>query len=53
VIEHTLAGSLRRSVISNLFSGSDSFYKANPDDLDTTIVNEPHWLRGIPWGLRS
>jgi DUF2075 family protein len=46
VIEHTLAGSLRRSVISNLFSGSDSFYKANPDDFDTLVVDEAHRLRG-------
>lgn len=45
VIEHTLAGSLRRSVISNLFSGSDSFYKANPDDFDTLVVDEAHRLR--------
>ena len=46
VIEHTLAGSLRRSVISNLFSGSDSFYKANPDDFDTLVIDEAHRLRG-------
>ncbi len=46
VIEHTLAGSLRRSVIANLFSGSDSFYKANPDDFDTLVVDEAHRLRG-------
>ncbi len=46
VIEHTLAGSLRRTVISNLFSGSDSFYKANPDDFDTLVVDEAHRLRG-------
>jgi uncharacterized protein len=46
VIEQTLAGSLRRSVITNLFSGSDSFYKANPDDFDTLVVDEAHRLRG-------
>lgn len=46
VIEQTLAGVLRRSVISNLFSGSDSFYKANPDDFDTLVVDEAHRLRG-------
>lgn len=45
VIEHTLAGVLRRTVISNLFSGSDSFYKANPDDFDTLVVDEAHRLR--------
>ncbi len=45
VIEHTLAGVLRRTVISNLFSGSDSFYKAKPDDFDTLVVDEAHRLR--------
>jgi len=45
VIEHQLAGVLRRSVISNLFSGSDSFYLANPDDFDTLVVDEAHRLR--------
>jgi hypothetical protein len=46
VIEHTLAGVLHRTVISALFSGSDSFYKANPDDFDTLVVDEAHRLRG-------
>jgi uncharacterized protein len=45
VIEHTLAGVLRRTAISNLFSGSDSFYKAKPDDFDTLVVDEVHRLR--------
>lgn len=44
VIEHTLAGSLRRSKISSLFGGSGSFIDSPPDEFDTLVVDEAHRL---------
>jgi DUF2075 family protein len=44
VIEHTLAGTLRRSIITNLFGGSGSFVDTEPDVFDTLIVDEAHRL---------
>jgi uncharacterized protein len=44
VIEHTLAGTLRRSVITNLFGGSGSFVDTEADVFDTLIVDEAHRL---------
>ncbi len=44
VIEHTLAGALRRSVVSNLFGGSGSFVDTPPDVFDVLIVDEAHRL---------
>jgi DUF2075 family protein len=44
VIEHTLAGSLRRSVITNLFGGSGSFVDARANEFDVLVVDEAHRL---------
>jgi len=44
VIEHTLAGSLRRNVISSLFGGSGSFVDACADEFDALVVDEAHRL---------
>jgi DUF2075 family protein len=44
VIEHTLAGTLRRSIITNLFGGSGSFVDTDADVFDTLIVDEAHRL---------
>jgi hypothetical protein len=44
VIEQTLAGSLRRSVISTLFGGSGSFYESPKDEFDVLVVDEAHRL---------
>jgi DUF2075 family protein len=44
VIEQTLAGTLRRSVIANLFGGSGSFVDTEADVFDTLIVDEAHRL---------
>jgi DUF2075 family protein len=44
VIEHTLAGTLRRSIITHLFGGSGSFVDTEPDVFDTLIVDEAHRL---------
>jgi hypothetical protein len=44
VIEHTLAGTLRRSIITNLFGSSGSFVDTEPDVFDTLIVDEAHRL---------
>jgi DUF2075 family protein len=44
VIEHTLAGTLRRSIITNLFGGSGSFVGTETDVFDTLIVDEAHRL---------
>lgn len=44
VIEHTLAGTLRRNIIANLFSGSGSFVNSAADVFDTLIVDEAHRL---------
>jgi DUF2075 family protein len=44
VIEHTLSGSLRRSVIANLFGGSGSFVDSQADVFDTLVVDEAHRL---------
>jgi DUF2075 family protein len=44
VIEQTLAGTLRRSVITNLFGGSSSFVDTEADVFDTLIVDEAHRL---------
>lgn len=44
VIEHKLAGTLRRSMITNLFGGSGSFVNAELDVFDTLVVDEAHRL---------
>jgi KaiC/GvpD/RAD55 family RecA-like ATPase len=44
VIEHTLAGTLRRSIITNLFGGSGSFVDTEANVFDTLIVDEAHRL---------
>lgn len=44
VIEHTLAGTLRRSRISALFGGSGSFIDSPPGSFDTLVVDEAHRL---------
>jgi DUF2075 family protein len=44
VIEHTLAGALRRSKISSLFGGSGAFVDASRDEFDVLIVDEAHRL---------
>ncbi len=44
VIEHTLAGSLRKSVIASLFGGSGSFVDARPNEFDVLVVDEAHRL---------
>jgi uncharacterized protein len=44
VIEYTLAGVLRRSVISSLFGGSGSFVDGVRDEFDVLVVDEAHRL---------
>jgi hypothetical protein len=44
VYETRLAGSFRRTHISNLFSGSGSFADAEPNSFDVLIVDEAHRL---------
>ena len=44
VIEHTLAGSLRKSVIASLFGGSGSFVAARANEFDVLVVDEAHRL---------
>jgi DUF2075 family protein len=44
VIEHTLTGTLRRSIITNLFGGPGSFVDTEADAFDTLIVDEAHRL---------
>lgn len=44
VIEHTLAGVLRRTVISNLFGGSGAFVNSKQDEFDVLVVDEAHRL---------
>ncbi len=44
VIEHTLAGTLRRSKITSLFGGSGAFVDASRDEYDVLIVDEAHRL---------
>jgi DUF2075 family protein len=44
VYEAKLAGTLKKSRISNLFSGSGSFHKCEPDTYDVLIVDEAHRL---------
>jgi DUF2075 family protein len=44
VYEAKLTGSLKKSHISALFSGSGSFHKADPNLYDTLIVDEAHRL---------
>lgn len=44
VIEKTLAGTLRRSLISTLFGGSGAFVNAKTDDFDILVVDEAHRL---------
>ncbi len=39
-----LAGDLRRTVISNLFSGSGAFTETEPDTFDVLVVDEAHRL---------
>ncbi len=44
VIEHILAGTLRRSKIASLFGGSGAFVDASRDEYDVLIVDEAHRL---------
>ena len=44
VFEQTLAGSLRKTQISNLFSGSGAFTDTHANVFDTLIVDEAHRL---------
>lgn len=45
VYESQLTGTLRKSRISNLFGGPDSFISAKPDSFGALIVDEAHRLR--------
>ena len=44
VYEAKLAGTLRRTVIANLFSGSGSYHDAEPNTYDCLLVDEAHRL---------
>lgn len=44
VYEAKLAGTLTKTRISNLFSGSGAFVETTPDSFDTLIVDEAHRL---------
>jgi DUF2075 family protein len=44
VFEQTLAGSLRKTQISNLFSGSGAFTDTHANVFDTLVVDEAHRL---------
>ncbi len=44
VYEAKIAGTFKKSRISNLFSGSGSFHKCEPDTYDVLIVDEAHRL---------
>ncbi|WP_210413542.1 DNA/RNA helicase domain-containing protein, partial [Leptospira selangorensis] len=44
VFESKLSGTLKRSKISSLFSGSSSFYNAKRDEYDVLLVDEAHRL---------
>jgi hypothetical protein len=44
VFESKLTGSLRKTDISNLFSGSGAFINSSPNDFDVLIVDEAHRL---------
>lgn len=44
VYETKLTGSLRRSHISNLFSGSGAFHSVDPNSYDCLVVDEAHRL---------
>lgn len=44
VYEAKLTGKLRKTEISNLFTGSGSFTESNKDDFDALIVDEAHRL---------
>lgn len=44
VYKSKLTGSFRQTVISNLFSGSGSFFETEPNTFDTLIVDEAHRL---------
>lgn len=44
VYEAKLAGTMRRSRISNLFSGSGSYHTAEPNTYDCLLVDEAHRL---------
>lgn len=44
VYENKLTGTLKKTVISNLFSGSGAFINTKPNTFDTLIVDEAHRL---------
>ena len=44
VYEAKLTGSMRKSAISNLFTGSGSFHSVQPNTFDALIVDEAHRL---------
>lgn len=44
VYESKLTGTLKKTVISNLFSGSGAFINTKPNTFDTLIVDEAHRL---------
>jgi uncharacterized protein len=45
VYESRLTGTLKKTRISNLFSGPDSMFKAEPDTFGALIIDEAHRLR--------
>ncbi len=44
VFERKLTGTIKKTAISNLFSGSGAFTKTNENDFDALIVDEAHRL---------
>jgi DUF2075 family protein len=44
VYENKLTGTLKKTVISNLFSGSGAFITTKPNTFDTLVVDEAHRL---------
>lgn len=46
VYENKLTGSFRKTVISNLFSGSGAFISTGANTFDTLVVDEAHRLNG-------
>jgi hypothetical protein len=44
VYENKLTGAFKKTVVSNMFSGSGAFIKTKPNTFDTLIVDEAHRL---------
>ncbi|MDZ4714370.1 MAG: DUF2075 domain-containing protein [Cytophagales bacterium] len=47
VYESKLVGSFKKTVISNLFSGSGTFISSQPNEFDSLIVDEAHRLNAL------